>query len=165
MNLHIRAAVQADAAAIAAIYRPFVENTTVSYELSAPEAAEMAERIAQKQREHGWLVLEDEGGAVQGYAYYGEFRARPAYRHVVESSVYLAPAAQGLGAGRRLYEALIDHARARGYREMIAVIDVPNPASEAFHRQLGFVEAGLLRRAGHKFGRYLDTAFWQRAID
>lgn len=159
----IRDAQPADAAAIAAIYRPFVENTTISYELGAPDEAEMASRIAFKQREHGWLVLEA-AGAVVGYAYYGEFRSRPAYRHVVESSIYLAPGTQGRSWGTLLYQALIEHARMRGFREMIAVIDVPNPVSTGFHQKLGFVESGVLRRTGFKFGRYLDTAFWQLAL-
>lgn len=156
----IRAAVLEDAASLAEIYRPFVLDTTISYELVPPDADEMAARIEAKQQAHDWLVLEEDG-RILAYAYYGVFRERPAYRHMVESSIYLAPTAQGRGLGRALYTALIASARQRAYREMLAVIALPNPASVGFHERLGFLPAGVLPRSGHKFGAYLDTGFWQ----
>lgn len=159
----IRPATMADASAIIAIYNPFVENTTVTYELEAVTAAEMQARITAKQTAHEWLVLDDPSG-ILGYAYYGSFRERPAYRHVVESSIYLAPQARGRGLGKTLYQVLFERARAQGYREMIGVIALPNPESIRLHETLGFAEVGRMARSGYKFGQYLDTGFWQKQL-
>ncbi len=159
----IRPASPEDATAFAALYNPFVLNTTVTYELDAVSADTMAQRIQAKQPEYAWLTLEDQH-AILGYAYYGNFRERAAYHHVVESSIYLAPAACGRGLGRMLYEALIARAQEQGYREMIGVIALPNPISIRLHEALGFVPVGTLQRSGYKFGRYLDTGLWQKVL-
>lgn len=161
--MKIRQALSRDADAIVAIYNPFVLNTTVTYELEAVPAADMAARILAKQAIHDWLVLED-ASEVLGYAYYGSFRERAAYRHVVESSIYLAPQARGRGLGRTLYEALLARAAEQGYREMIGVIALPNPGSVRLHEAMGFSPVGVVARSGYKFGQYLDTGFWQKSL-
>ena len=150
-----------DAEGMAAVYAPYVESTSVSFELTAPSAAEMATRIAEK-RDSGfpWLALEV-GGRLAGYAYYGSWRARDAYRNTVESAIYLDGEFQGRGLATRLYAALIARARDEGRRAMIGVIALPNDASEALHRRLGFERAGLFREVGYKAGRWLDVAFWE----
>jgi len=157
----IREAGPGDAERFAAIYAPYVEGSSVSFETKAPTAAEMASRIAAK-REHGfpWLTL-DVDGAVAGYAYYGAWREREAYKNTVESTIYIDPAFQGRGLGKQLYAALIERARTQGRRAMIGVITLPNEGSEALHRALGFERAGLFREVGYKAGRWLDVAFWE----
>lgn len=163
--LVIRDFAPADAVACAAIYAPWVAGSTASFELVAPDAAEIARRFAAL-REGGYPVLVAErGGRVLGYAYAGMFRARPAYRHTVEHSVYVDRAVQGQGIGRRLVEALVVQCASRGFRRMIGVVADPAQArSVDFHRALGFVEAGLLRGVGRKFDRDLDILLLQREL-
>jgi phosphinothricin acetyltransferase len=105
MAILIRLAGPADAAAIAAIYRPYVEGSRISFEESAPEAAEMAARMGSAL--HPWLIAEENGRAL-GYASSSPYHRRPAYRWTVETSIYLAPEAQGRGLGRELLSRLLD---------------------------------------------------------
>lgn len=162
--MKIRSATEADAPRFCEIYNPFILDTTVTYELEPVSTEDMQTRIRAKQKAHAWLVIEDDAGSVLGYGYYGRFRERAAYDHVVESSIYLAPEARGRGLGRLMYEAMFAKAREQGYREMMGVIALPNAASVALHEKLGFETVGVLARSGYKFGRYLDTGIWQRAI-
>ena len=159
----IRAATAAEAAAIAAIYAPYVEESVVSFEAEAPDRTEMRRRIEGGGDLYPWFVGEVDG-AVAGYAYASAFRARAAYRFTVETSVYLAPAAQGRGLGERLYRTLIETLTAQGFTQAIGAITLPNPASVHLHEKLGFVQAGTYRRVGYKFGRWLDVSLWQRAL-
>jgi L-amino acid N-acyltransferase YncA len=159
----VRAALPADAAACAAIYAPYVLETAVSFELDPPGEAEMAERIAVATRTHAWLVLED-AGRVVGYAYGGQFHRRHAYRWACEVSVYLEMGRRRTGGGRALYEALLPRLAERGYRTAIAGMTLPNEASVALHRALGFEEVGTYRRIGHKLGRWHDVAWTQALI-
>lgn len=163
-ELCIRKATASDAAAFAAIYAPYVQGSCVSFETEAPSADEMAVRVADKSA-HGfpWLTLEI-AGRVAGYAYYGPWRSREAYRNTVESTIYIDPVFQGRGLGKRLYAALIDLARAEKKRAMIGVVALPNEGSEALHRSLGFERAGLFREVGYKAGRWVDVAFWELLI-
>jgi L-amino acid N-acyltransferase YncA len=160
----IRPATVADAEACCAIYNEHVRHTIVTFEVEPLTPAEMAGRIAEKLGRYDWLVLE-EAGAVVGYAYYGAFRARAAYDHSVETTIYLAENVTGRGLGRELYRALIASARDRGYRELIGVIALPNPASVALHETLGFLPIGVFPRVGYKFGRYIDVGFWQLSLE
>jgi L-amino acid N-acyltransferase YncA len=159
----IRDAVAADAESCAAIYAPYVRETAISFESEPPTAEEMARRIAEAQRAHAWLVLEDDGDVV-GYAYGGAFMSRAAYQWATAVSVYLATGRRRTGGGRALYEALFDRLAARGHRTALAGIALPNEASTGLHRALGFEPAGLYRRVGWKHGRWHDVAWYQRAL-
>jgi phosphinothricin acetyltransferase len=108
-----------------------------------------------------FLVAVD-AGSVVGFAYSGPFRARPAYAATRETSVYLAAGARGTGVGRALYSELLTRLDDAGVHTQVAVVALPNDASEALHRALGFERVGVLREVGRKFGRYIDTAWWQR---
>ena len=160
----IRPATAADAAAIAAIYAPYVLSGTVSFETEAPDARGMRGRIASSDGLYPWIVATTGEGADEGvlaYAYATRFRDRPAYRYVVETSVYVSGAAQGQGTGRLLYEALVDTLRAQGFVQAIGVIALPNDNSIKLHEAVGFRRAGVLREVGFKHGRWIDIGFWQ----
>lgn len=159
----MRAARPEDAAAIAAIYAPYVLGGTVSFESEAPDARAMRARMAASDGFYPWLVATngDEHGGVLAYAYATRFRDRPAYAYVVETSVYVAGASAGQGVGRLLYEALIDTLRAQGFTQAIGVIALPNDASIRAHEAAGFRRAGVFREVGFKHGRWVDVGYWQ----
>jgi L-amino acid N-acyltransferase YncA len=161
--VHVRDATEDDAAACAAIYAPYVTDTAVTFEYEPPSAGEMARRIAAAQRAHAWLVLEEDERVV-GYAYAGPFKERAAYRWSSEVSVYLEPGRRRSGSGRLLYEALIARLAERGVRTLVAVMTLPNDASEGLHRALGFEPVGLLRRVGWKHDQWHDVAWMQRSL-
>lgn len=156
----IRRATAADAAGCRAVYGPYVRDTTVTFETEVPSVEEFAGRIARALERHDWLVAELDGRIV-GYAYAGPVKDRAAYHWSCEVSVYLDPAARGNGLGRALYSELFARLKAAGFRRLLAIIAVPNEASVALHRALGFREAGRLERIGFKHGRWLDVAWMQ----
>lgn len=159
------AGLAADAAACAAVYAPYVTGTTTSFEEVPPSPQEMTARVAAASATHAWLVAESPDGAVLGYAYGTPFRARPAYRWTVEVSVYLAAdAPRRTGAGRLLYERLLETLAARGYYRAVAGIALPNDASVGLHRALGFTESGVERRVGFKHGAWRDVLRVQRDL-
>jgi L-amino acid N-acyltransferase YncA len=159
----IRDATERDAEACAAIYAPYVTDTAISFETEPPSPADMAERIAAASRTHAWLVLEDEGRVV-GYAYGGPFHRRAAYRWACEVSAYLELGRRRTGGGRALYEALLTRLTERGFRMAVAGMTLPNEASVAFHRAMGFEPVGTYRRIGFKHGTWHDVAWTQRPL-
>lgn len=163
----IRPATPDDIPAVARIYAHAVDTGTASYELEAPTCEEMAARYRALAAEGYPYLVAVEGGAVSGFAYAGPFRARPAYRFMVEDSVYVAPEAQGRGIGRRLVAALIEDCRRLGFRQLAAVIGdgSPESASVRLHEALGFNHTGVLKGSGYKHGRWLDTVFMQLELN
>jgi L-amino acid N-acyltransferase YncA len=158
--VEVRTATLADAAACAAIYAPYVEDTAITFETDAPTAAEMSSRITTALAAHEWLVLVADAGVI-GYAYAREFKSRAAYGWSVETSVYLARGQRGGGGGRLLYTELLARLAGRGYRRAFAGITLPNDASVAFHRALGFADSGVFRRVGWKLNEWRDVAWLQ----
>ena len=159
----IRRAQARDAEILAEIYNGYILNTTITFEEEAITVQEMEKSISEKLLQYDWLIAEIEGKVI-GYAYYGSFRARAAYKHTVESTVYLAKDFIKKGFGRELYSALIDSARNKGFREMIGVIAMPNPESIQLHSKLGFIDVGVMRKIGFKMKQYLDVAFMQKSL-
>jgi phosphinothricin acetyltransferase len=161
----IRHAGRDDIAAIQAIYAHHVLHGLASFETEPPSLAEMLRRFeAVRDGGYPYLVVED-AGRIAGYAYGSAYRTRPAYRHTVEDSIYLAPDALGRGFGRALLARLVDDCAARGYRQMLAIIgDSANAASIAVHRACGFTEKAVLDAVGYKFGRWVDSVVMQRAL-
>jgi phosphinothricin acetyltransferase len=152
-----------DAARCAEIYAPYVRDTAISFETEPPSAEEMAARIAAARETHAWVVLED-AGRVAGYAYGGPFMGRAAYRWSTAVSVYLEQGRRRTGAGRALYEALVERLAARGFRTALAGITLPNEPSVALHRALGFEPVGTYRKVGWKHGAWHDVAWSQRPL-
>jgi phosphinothricin acetyltransferase len=163
MKPAIRAARAEDAGAIAEIYRPFCEATTVSFENEAPSAAEMAERIEATSERFPWLVLDD-GGALGGYAYGSRHRERAAYGWAVDVTVYVAPTHRRRGVGRALYTSLFELLRLLGYFKAYAGITLPNPSSVGLHEAMGFELVGVYKGVGYKLGAWRDVAHYQRAL-
>ena len=163
MEVSVRQAAVGDAAAIAAIYRPIVETTTISFEEVAPGEAEMARRILGVTKAYPWLVAQC-GANVIGYAYASRHRERPCYRYSVDVSVYVAENARRHGVARTLYAGLFEILTADGFHRAFAGITLPNDASIELHRSHGFEPVGVYQEVGRKFGRWLDVSWWQKAL-
>ena len=166
MTLAIRPAKTSDIPAITRIYVHAVEHGTASFELNAPDEAEITRRMT-KLLDGGFPYLAAEvGGEIAGYAYAALYRERPAYRLTVEDSVYVSPDIHRRGIGRALLAALIEAAAAGGFRQMIAVIgdSTKQAASIRLHEALGFRHVGILQDVGFKHGRWLDSVLMQRTL-
>ena len=164
MALLIRLAREEDAGALAALYRPYVEASPISFEEEAPSPAEMARRlVGDLPGYHPWFVAEESSNLI-GSATITPFRTRPPYRWTVETGVYLAPQAIGRGLGRALLSRLLAVLEAQGYVAAIGAIALPNEASVALHEKLGFAHNGTYRQVGFKMGEWLDVGLWQREL-
>lgn len=155
----IRRAAAGDATAIAAIYGPYVHQTTVSFEQTPPSVDEVRARITRAAPRFPWLVAEA-AGRVIGFAYAGPHRSRPAYRWSVEVSVYVDTSRQRGGLGRALYETLLRLLEAQGFAQAYAGITQPNPPSVGLHEALGFELVGVYRNVGFKHGAWRDVSWY-----
>jgi len=164
-GIAVRDSIEADLAAIHAIYTHHVVNGFGSFEETPPPAEELARRRADVlARGLPHLVAEGEGRLL-GFAYAGPFRPRSAYRYTAEDSVYVAQDAHRRGVGRLLLAAVIERCAAAGIRQIVAVIgDSANEGSISLHRALGFRAAGVLTGVGYKQGRWLDSVMMQKAL-
>jgi phosphinothricin acetyltransferase len=160
---HLRIATAEDAAAVAAIYGPYVRDTPITFETTPPAVDEMRERIAGVLASHVWLVA-CRGGVVVGYAYATAHRTRSAYRWSVDTAVYLESTWQRRGIARRLYGALFAILARQHYVNAYAGIALPNPPSVGFHEAMGFVRVGVYRRVGYKHGSWHDVGWWSKAL-
>ena len=157
----MRAAGAADAAGIAAVYAPYVTDSVASFEGTAPDAEQVAARMAGGP----WLVA-CEGPDVVGFAYACPHRSRAAYRWSVDVSVYVAAASVGRGIGRTLYGVLLPGLRAAGLVTAHAGITLPNAASVGLHEALGFTKVAHYPHVGFKHGAWHDVGWWQlRLVD
>lgn len=165
--IRIRPAEARDAQQIAAIYMPFVTTSAISFESTPPSPEEMARRMDAHQGYYPWLVATTEDNdAVMGYAYAGPFRDRPAYRYIVETSIYLGGNVQrGQGYGRLLYSALIETLTRQDFTQAISVLSLPNEYSISLHESLGFRRAGVFREIGFKNNQWYDVGLWQRELN
>ena len=154
---------QRDAAACAAIYAPFVNDSPISFEEVAPTAEDMARTIEQTSARYPWLVAEDEGRII-GYAYATAHRTRAAYRWAVDLGIYLADGHRGQRVGTRLCHELLDRLTHQGVHVAVVGITLPNPASVALTESLGFEPVGVYRRIGYKAGAWRDVGWWQREL-
>ena len=159
----VRPATPDDLAGITAIYDEQVLTGISTFDLEPPPPSYWSHRLASHEQGDHFLVDADADGVV-GFAYSSDYRPRPGYRLTRETSVYLAEQARGRGLGRRLYDALLPRLAADGMHVALALVALPNPASVALHQACGFEHLGTMREVGRKFGRWLDTAWYQRIL-
>jgi phosphinothricin acetyltransferase len=149
-----------DAERAAEIYRPSVEGSYISFEEVAPDAAEMASRMRTTLVRTPWLVAEEDGGLVVGYAYASEHRQRAGYRWSVDISAYVDADWHGRGVGRALYMELLALLRRQGFVNVYAGIALPNDASVRLHEAIGMSLIGVYERVGFKLGAWRDVAWY-----
>lgn len=159
----IRRAKASDSDQICEIYRPIVEDTVVSFEISPPSNEQISRRIISTLNTHEWLVAVD-GSKIVGYTYATQYRSRQAYRHSTETTVYIHQDHQKQGLGRSLYTALFESLESLGFHQAYAGIALPNEGSIALHETMGFEHVGIFRDAGYKFDSWHDVSWWQRRI-
>lgn len=157
----IRPATEADLGAILDLYNEAILNSTAVYQ-EKPHTLEMRQQWYADKQTAGFPVFVAEiYGIFAGFSTYGPFRNWPGYRFTVEHSVYVVSTFRRMNIGRRLVEALIEHARNAGMHIMIAGIDSSGEGSIALHRSLGFIEVAHFKEVGYKFGQWLDLKFMQ----
>jgi phosphinothricin acetyltransferase len=160
-NITIRNVKKEDAGDITRIYNPYILNSVITFEEIPVSEDTITERIETAiSAGFPYLVLEIEQQVV-GYAYAGVWRTRAAYRHTVESTVYLEQGLIGKGYGTFLYRALIEELRIKEFHVVLGGITLPNPASVALHEKMGFKKVAHFTEVGYKFNRWLDVGFWQ----
>jgi phosphinothricin acetyltransferase len=164
-DVEIRPATAGDISAVTDIYAHHVRFGTASFEIEAPDAAEMMQRFVEVQERGLPYLVAEQQGEICGYAYAALYRTRVAYRFTVEDSVYVHPAHLGERIGTMLLAALVPACQRAGSREIIAVIgDSNNIASIRLHEKFDFRHAGVLTNVGFKFDRWLDTVLMQRSL-
>jgi phosphinothricin acetyltransferase len=162
----VRASTPEDFRDITRIYEHYVLNSSATFELEAPDQAEMTRRHSKILALGLPYLTAEVNGAIAGYAYASLYRPRAAYRFTVEDSIYVDPAYAGRGCGRTLLTALIHKCEQGHWRQLIAVIGggSGNAASIGLHQKLGFRPVGTLCSVGFKFDRWLDSVLMQRAL-
>jgi phosphinothricin acetyltransferase len=165
-TVSVRDATPADLPAVAAIYTHYVLRTTITFNTQVRTPREWTERFeADIATGRYHLLVAELDGVVAGYTETVRFRPKPAYDRSLELSIYVAPDATGAGLGGALYRQLLRRLEAdERFHRAYSIIALPNDASIAFHERWGFVHRGTLSEAGHKFGRYLDVAYYEREL-
>ncbi|MEE2692439.1 MAG: GNAT family N-acetyltransferase [Pseudomonadota bacterium] len=165
MNITVRAARSGDAAAINAIYNPFIRTSPATFEIvehTEEQRRRWIETLAANPRHPAFVAEHD--GAVIGYANAAEFDPRAAYETSVKVSVFVDPARHRTGAGGALYAALFEALGRQDVHRAYALIVAPNPASVALHERFGFRQVSTLSEVGRKFGRYYDVMWFEKRL-
>ncbi len=160
----MRLATPEDAADILAIYAPYIENTSFTFETEVPSVVEFAERIRSYLINWPWLVCEI-NGKIAGYAYATKYRERTAYQWCTESSIYIHDDFQKAGIGKGLYSALFEILKQQRFNNVYAVINLPNEKSVAFHENLGFNYFATYEQVGYKLGKWKNVGWWRLIIN
>lgn len=161
----IRPAHLEDAIQILDFWNPIIRNTVFTFNPTEKTVSELQASIRDKAvLNHGFLVWEEQG-KILGFASYGQFRAGAGYARAMEHTIILSDAARGLGIGRKLMQALEDHARDRGYHVMMAGVTAANPQGRSFHEAIGYREVGIIPEVGFKFGTYIDLILMQKILN
>lgn len=159
-----RLATAADAHGILAIYAPYISNTSFTFETEVPSEKEFTRRIHSYSLEWPWIVCEIDG-VIAGYAYASRYRERVAYQWSVECSVYIHDDHQRSGIARALYTALFSILKKQGYRNVYAVINLPNERSVAFHESMGFQWFATYEKVGYKLGQWKNVGWWRLIVN
>lgn len=170
MDIEIRSVLPSDAVQIAEIYRPYVEDTAVTYEYDAPDSVEILRRIENTICQYPYFVAV-RNNEVVGYAYAGALKCRKAYERSVETSIYVKQYSTRSGIGKLLYEALETELKKRGFTNMYACIAYPETEDEyltfnsrCFHERMGFSLVGSFHKCAYKFGRWYGMIWMEKII-
>ncbi len=164
-SVQVRPATDDDVPRLTEIYNHYILTTPATFDIEPLTVEQRREwfRHYGEAGPHRVLVAETDG-LVAGMAWSSAFRPKRAYETTVETSIYCAPEATGMGIGVVLYEALFEALAGEGLHRAVAGITLPNDASVRLHERFGFRQVALLTEVGRKFGRYWDVAWFEKAL-
>jgi len=162
--ISIRLATIDDAERILSIYAPYIKDTSFTFETEVPTLKDFQQRITDYLINWPWLVCEIDG-VIAGYAYGAKHRERVAYQWCVETSIYIHNDFLKHKVGKALYETLIEILKRQGYRNVYAVINLPNDRSVKFHENCGFNYFATYEKVGYKLGKWKNVGWWQLIIN
>jgi L-amino acid N-acyltransferase YncA len=162
--IKLRIATADDSAGVLAIYGPYITNTSFTFETDVPSTESFGERIRSFLEHYPWLVCEI-GGTIAGYAYGSKYRERVGYQWCVECSVYIHDDFHRKGIAKALYTALFEILKRQGYRNVYAVINLPNERSVQLHENCGFKWFANYENVGYKLGKWKTVGWWQLVIN
>ena len=163
--MNIRLATGDDAASILRIYEPYIQHTSLTFEFDVPSAEDFRKRVVSYLKEWPWLVCENDEKKLIGYAYASRHRERAGYQWCVEASVYIQENYHHAGIGKALYNSLFSILKSQGYRNVYAVINLPNDISVKFHEKLGFEYFASYKNVGYKLGKWKTVGWWLKIIN
>jgi len=149
-----------DAQQLVDIYNYYVINSVVTFDDIPFKATFFESKINSISSQYPFYVFE-ENNEILGYAYANKWRLKPAYKHTVESTIYLKKSATGKQIGTKLYSYLLSKLKEQNYHVVIGGLSLPNDASIKLHEKFGFKKAAHFKEVGLKFGKWIDVAFWQ----
>jgi len=161
--MDIRPFAPGDEHGISALYNHYISHTTVTFEEAPLPAEAMRARIDDYRQHYPWLVCVIEGQIV-GYSYASQFHQRAAFRHTVESTVYVRHGFERRGIGQALYQPLLQQLSRQGCHVALAAIALPNEGSAGLHEAQGFTKVGHLSQVGRKFGQWIDVGYWEKRL-
>lgn len=161
--MNIRMATVEDTKEILLIYKPYVENTFISFEHKVPSEQEFRERIKQTLQKYPYLVAVH-NNEILGYTYASPFKARAAYDWTVETSIYVREDKRGLGIGHQLYETLEKLLIKQNIVTANACIAYPNDSSINFHESLGYKKVAHFTKCGYKLGQWVDMIWMEKQL-
>jgi len=158
-HVKIELATPGDAEGILEIYAPYIANTSFTFETEVPSIADFAARIESYLENWPWLVAKIDG-RVAGYAYGSKYRERTGYQWCAECSIYIHDDFLRSGVGAKLYSILFRILEKQGYRNVYAVINLPNERSVSFHERMGFTWFANYENVGYKLGKWKTVGWW-----
>jgi phosphinothricin acetyltransferase len=161
----VRPAVDADLAALTAIYNHYVLHTAITFDLRPfmpEERRPWFDAHAATGRHR--LIVAEEDSAIAGYASTSRWRPKPAYDTTVEATVYCRQDCIGRGLGTLLYTALFESLADEDVHQIVAGVALPNDPSIRLHERVGFRRVGVFSQVGRKFDRFWDVAWFQRSL-
>ena len=161
-NLIFRFATEGDAEEILGIYKPYIENTTITFEYEVPAVEEFRERIRETLEKYPYIVCTYDGKII-GYAYAHRIWSRAAYQWDVELSVYTDGNYAGNGIGKKLYKILIEILKLQNVVNVYALITYHNENSEKMHNYFGFKKIAVFEKSGYKFGKWIGVTCFEKA--
>lgn len=160
----VRPATREDVPAFNAIYNDYIVDSHVSFDVAPWTDDERAQWLEARLAAGYPVLVAEREGVVVGASWSGPWRDKKAYRSTVETTVVLSADATGKGVGTTLYKELMGELTTAGFHRAVAIIALPNDASIALHRKLGFTDVGVLDEAGFKDGRFISTRLMQRNL-
>ena len=164
MDMNIRPVRPDDLPAILDFWNPIIRETTIIFSSEERSLETLGAMIATRRAAGREMLVAEAEDGILGIATYDQYRGGNGYRHAMEHTVLLAPAARGKGTGRALMAAICAHAKAAGAHTMVAAVASENPDGIAFHEVIGFQRVGLMPQSGRKFDRWLDLVLLQKIL-
>jgi L-amino acid N-acyltransferase YncA len=161
--IEFRKTTQQDMPELCELFNYYITHTTATFYTHALTEEQLSNNLMPESSDYACFTIFQDT-KIAGFVSLTQHKARQAYVHSGEISIYLYPSFAGKGIGSKAIDFIELYALSKNFHTLIATVCGENSNSIKLFEKNHYCRCAYFKEVGYKFGRFLDIVSLQKLL-